>query len=77
MKTPFAPFLAILTTPGCAAARPGERPRVARGPKVLSIVTDDLGCYGQKPIKTPIIDTLARGGVRFVQAYSGCCVCPP
>ncbi len=42
----------------------------ARPPNVLLIIADDLaawmlGCYGNREIKTPNIDTLARGGVRF------------
>ena len=35
----------------------------------------DLGCYGQKLIKTPRIDSLAEQGVRFTQAYAGGPVC--
>jgi len=37
----------------------------------------DLGCYGQKQIKTPNIDRLAKDGVRFTQAYAGSTVCAP
>ena len=35
----------------------------------------DLGCYGQKKIKTPNIDRLAAEGMRFTQSYSGNPVC--
>lgn len=37
----------------------------------------DLGVYGNKAIKTPVIDNLAREGVRFTQYYIGHCVCSP
>jgi arylsulfatase A-like enzyme len=51
-------------------------------PNVIFIMADDLGigdlgCYGQKFIKTPAIDQLAREGVRFAQHYVGCPVCGP
>ena len=31
---------------------------------------DHLGCYGYKQIKTPIIDALAREGIRFERAFT-------
>lgn len=37
----------------------------------------DLGCYGQKKIKTPNIDRMAAEGMRFTQFYCGCSVCAP
>lgn len=37
----------------------------------------DLGCYGQKVIQTPHIDSLAKDGMRFTDAYAGCAVCAP
>ena len=49
-------------------------------PNIIFIMADDLGygdlgCYGQKLIKTPHIDRLAEEGVRFSQAYAGAPVC--
>ena len=46
----------------------------ATRPNVLFILADDMGfsdagCYGGE-IKTPNIDRLARGGLRFTQHYS-------
>ncbi len=54
----------------------------AKRPNVVFILADDLGyadlgCYGQKKIKTPNIDRLAAEGMRFTQAYSGNPVCAP
>lgn len=37
----------------------------------------DLGCYGQPYISTPNIDSLARSGMRFTQAYAGSPVSAP
>ena len=53
-----------------------------RKPNVVFILADDLGyaevgCYGQKKIRTPNIDTLAAEGMRLTQAYSGNPVCAP
>src|SRR5262245_26236957 len=54
----------------------------ARSPNIVFILADDLGyadvgCYGQKKIRTPAIDALAREGIRFTQAYCGTSVCAP
>lgn len=55
---------------------------VKRPPNVVFIIADDLGvgelgCYGQKIIKTPRLDELAAEGMRFTQHYSGFPVCAP
>ncbi len=54
----------------------------ARRPNIVFILADDLGyadvgCYGQRQIRTPNIDRLASEGMRFTDAYSGCTVCAP
>ena len=51
-------------------------------PNVVVILADDLGygdlsCYGAKDIRTPNIDEIAAGGVRFDQFYANCTVCSP
>jgi arylsulfatase A len=51
-------------------------------PNIIFILADDLGygelgCYGQKMIRTPNIDKLAEEGMRFTQFYSGSPVCAP
>ncbi len=35
----------------------------------------DLGCFGSPDIKTPHIDGMAKGGIRFTDFYSAYCVC--
>ena len=54
----------------------------AAPPNVVFILTDDLGyadlgCYGQKIIRTPNLDRMAAEGMRFTQHYSGSPVCAP
>jgi arylsulfatase A-like enzyme len=51
-------------------------------PNVIYIFADDLGygelgSYGQKKIKTPHLDKLAKEGMRFTQHYTGTPVCAP
>lgn len=51
-----------------------------RLPNIVYILADDLGygelgCYGQKKIKTPNIDAIATAGIKFTQHYSGSPVC--
>jgi len=54
----------------------------AKKPNIIFIMADDLGwselgSYGQKKIKTPNIDRLAKEGMRFTANYSGNAVCAP
>ncbi|MCG6188613.1 arylsulfatase [Maribellus maritimus] len=51
-------------------------------PNIIYILADDLGygdlgTYGQKVIKTPNIDNLAKEGMQFTQHYAGSTVCAP
>ena len=67
-------LVALLTTIGSAVAAPP--------PNVVFILADDLGfaelgCYGQKLIRTPNVDRLAAGGMKFTKFYSGNAVCAP
>lgn len=53
-----------------------------RPPNIVFILADDLaqgdlGCYGQKKIRTPNLDRMAAEGTRFTQLYSGTSVCAP
>src|SRR2546422_303963 len=75
----FVAFLvpALLLFPAGAkalAADPAIKPNI-----VLILADDlgysDLGCYGSE-IKTPNLDRLAAGGVRFTQFYNCARCCP-
>ncbi len=53
-----------------------------RSPNVILILADDLGygdlgCFGQKTLKTPRLDKMAAEGMKFTQFYAGCTVCAP
>ena len=63
-----------------AVAATADEPR--RAPNIVFLIADDLGvgelgCYGQKIIRTPRLDALAEQGMRFTQHYSGFPVCAP
>ena len=65
----------LATLPAWGADRP-------RRPNFLLIVADDMGwadigCYGRDDVKTPAIDSLARDGMKFEQAYANSSVCTP
>ncbi len=52
----------------------------AKRPNIIIMMADDmgfsdLGCYGSE-IRTPNIDALATGGIRFTQFYNGARCCP-
>jgi arylsulfatase A-like enzyme len=51
-------------------------------PNLVFILADDLGyaelgCYGQRVIKTPCLDRMAGEGIRFTHFYAGATVCAP
>ncbi len=51
-------------------------------PNIVLIVADDLGygdvgCFGQKTLKTPRLDAMAQQGIRLTQFYAGSTVCAP
>jgi choline-sulfatase len=52
----------------------------SRRPNIVLIIADDLaawmcGCYGNKEIRTPNIDVLARGGMRFSNSFVNTPIC--
>ena len=67
----------LLLIAEAATAREAPRP-----PNIVIILADDLGygdlgCYGSKEIKTPNIDAMATGGVKFTDFYVNAPVCSP
>ncbi len=51
-------------------------------PNILILMSDNhswnhLGCYGDPVVKTPVIDELARNGIRFTNAYCTVPSCAP
>jgi len=76
MKSKTLFLVAALTLAGSL----GSHAQQAAKPNILLILADDLGwsdlgCYGSE-IKTPNIDALAQGGVRFTQFYNTGRCCP-
>jgi arylsulfatase A-like enzyme len=56
--------------------------RRRKRPNIIFILADDLGygdlgCYGRRDIKTPVIDGIAAEGVKFTQYYSNGPECSP
>ena len=83
-KLPGATLALIaLTFVGNASTKTvGAESRSDYRPNIILIMADDLGfnqlgCYGDTPIKTPHLDRLAGRGIRFTQAYAGNTVCSP
>lgn len=75
-------FLSLLFLAGWFAQLGTTTSAAQDKPNIIFILADDLGygelgCYGQKKIKTPNIDRLAAEGMRFTQHYSGAPVCAP
>ncbi len=70
-------LLALLAAIVFASAAPAQEKKK----NIVLIVADDLGrqlgCYGNKVIKTPNIDALAKRGVRFTKAYGTVASCSP
>lgn len=74
--------LASASAAGALAALSGckRAAEAARAPNIIFLLADDLGvadisCYGAPQIRTPAIDSLAKKGARFTQAYANSAVC--
>jgi len=84
MNARRAPAAACLLASLVVAARgaPAAETAAPRRPNVLFILCDDLrpdalGCYGSRHVKTPHVDRLAAGGVRFANAFCTTSLCSP
>jgi arylsulfatase len=78
----LAAILVTLGPPAAGRALAAAGPVPANRPNIIFILADDLGyaelgCYGQKKIRTPRIDRMAAEGLRFTQFYAGNAVCAP
>jgi len=74
------PALVLACTP--CLIQSSAAAKTAQKPNIIFILSDDvaqgdLGCYGQKLIKTPNLDRMAAEGTRYMQAYTGTSVCAP
>lgn len=54
----------------------------ARPPNFLFVVADDMGwadarCYGNRDVKTPNLDALAKQGILYTNGYAPATVCSP
>ncbi|MEP6919349.1 MAG: sulfatase, partial [Acidobacteriota bacterium] len=81
MRVIGAALLSVLTVAGCregsppppAAASGAAAPATARNLVLITIDTlraDRVGAYGYGPARTPVMDRLARAGVKFTHAYA-------
>ena len=64
-----------LVTVSSIYAQKGITKKGSEKPNIIFILADDLGigdvsCYGSDQNKTPIIDQLAKGGIRFTRGYT-------
>jgi uncharacterized sulfatase len=78
MRRPFIffPLFVLSIIANTSALADGNKPNI------IFILADDLGygdlgCYGQKQIKTSNLDRMAAEGMRFTQGYAGATVCAP
>lgn len=70
--------LIVLVTISLCSAQPVQKSH----PNIILIFADDLGygelgCYGQKIIRTPHLDRMASEGMRFTDFYSSSALCAP
>src|SRR5207249_5456508 len=68
----------LQTLAGAAAAQT----RTPVKPNIVLIYADDVGygdlsCYGATRVRTPNLDRLAAGGVRFTNAHASSATCTP
>ncbi len=75
--------MAATVLPSLSRQAPAAQTGAKRGkPNIIYVLADDLGygdlgCYGQRKIKTPCLDQMAAEGMRFTQHYAGSTVCAP
>jgi len=78
----FLRTLTITATGLVMSSRVSAKKTESARPNVILIIGDDIsagdfGCYGHPSIRTPNIDKLASGGLRFTNAYLTTSQCSP
>ena len=74
--------LVLVSVVGKLSPAGEEQPSAASKPNVVLMMADDLGyhdlgCYGHAKIRSPVLDQLAKDGVRLTSFYAGATVCTP
>ena len=74
-KTQFTLILLVFASILSVTAQNKKVKAGTSKPNIIYILADDLGigdvsCYGSDNNKTPIIDNLAKGGIRFTHGYT-------
>ncbi len=76
----FSTFILIMFMAISASNHPGKNSKLAT-PNILVFIADDaspdMGCYGNQVVKTPNIDSLARNGLLFANAFLTSSQCSP
>lgn len=72
----------VSATAALTAASAYAGAKAPKLPNIVLVMADDLGwkelgCYGQKKIRTPHLDKMAAEGMRLTQFYAGAPVCAP
>src|SRR5437667_719799 len=73
---------AALAGPALSGSGTSQNTAQPQRPNVIFILADDLGygdlsCYGRPDYQTPVLDRLAREGLRFTSNYAAAPVCTP
>ncbi|WP_260706680.1 arylsulfatase [Edaphobacter flagellatus] len=73
---------AVAQTNRSSAAAPAQHRTAQARPNILMVMADQLrvdcvGAYGNKAIRTPNLDRIAREGIRFQNAYTSTPSCTP
>lgn len=83
LRLPLLGLVALWLGAEYAQAQPASgQPSTAKRPNIVFILVDDLGwgdlgCFGNRFIRTPSLDRMAREGTRFTQFYVNGSVCSP
>jgi len=74
----FSSFLMGLITTSGVLANVAEDSSL---PNIILIMAEDigndLGCYGTDGVKTPTLDSLSKGGIRYTRFYTNSPICSP